>query len=279
MCQDTCETICFKFGMMLGISELYSLSPFWMTLMFTQGDRVSWKLKLLQLFCCKAAFSSCLGFVHPLHDVALHQCLTLWPVCCFPCPGSSLLFCYVVLSSSAWSSSWSLPSPCLPLCAVFVPPIVLHSCYMTGPFPHMFQCVFYDISYLCSFPALSELNVLDVDCVGGMALKPCNNVKYGSFEHLLFLFIILEHGFFFVLLLFFPDSDLLHTNQTPLIRNLTARKLAHKTAKTFPYMALYVSLNSNYLRCKKLGYNENSLMWRVISFPRTWSGVSSSVND
>ena len=56
-----------------------------------------------------------LGFVHPLQDVALHQCLPLSSVCCFPVPGGSLLPCYVVLSSSAWSSSWSLPFPWLPL--------------------------------------------------------------------------------------------------------------------------------------------------------------------
>ena len=45
-----------------------------------------------------------LDFVHPLQDVALHQCLPLSSVCCFPNPGGSLLLCYVVLPSSAWSS-------------------------------------------------------------------------------------------------------------------------------------------------------------------------------
>ena len=45
-----------------------------------------------------------LGFVHPLQDVALHQCLPLSSVCCLPNPGGSLLLCYVVLPSSAWSS-------------------------------------------------------------------------------------------------------------------------------------------------------------------------------
>ena len=38
-------------------------------------------------------------------DVALHQCLPLSSVCCFPVPGDSLLPCFVVLPSSAWSSS------------------------------------------------------------------------------------------------------------------------------------------------------------------------------
>ena len=46
-----------------------------------------------------------LGFVHPLQDAALHQCLPSSSVCCFPNPGGSLLLCYVILPSSAWSSS------------------------------------------------------------------------------------------------------------------------------------------------------------------------------
>ena len=36
-------------------------------------------------------FTLHLGFVHPLQDVALHQCLPLLSVCCFPVPGGSLL--------------------------------------------------------------------------------------------------------------------------------------------------------------------------------------------
>ena len=66
-----------------------------------------------------------LGFVHPLQDVALHQCLPSSSVCCFPNPGGSLLLYYVVLPSSAWSSSRPLPPPWLPLCASLCPPIVL----------------------------------------------------------------------------------------------------------------------------------------------------------
>ena len=69
--------------------------------------------------------SSHLGFVHPLQDAALHQCLPLSSVCCFPNPGGSLLLCYVILPSSVWSSSRPLPSPWLPLCASLCPPIVL----------------------------------------------------------------------------------------------------------------------------------------------------------
>ena len=40
-----------------------------------------------------------LGFVHPLLDVALHQCLPLSSICCFPNPGGSLLLCFVHLLS------------------------------------------------------------------------------------------------------------------------------------------------------------------------------------
>ena len=41
MCQDTCEAICFKFGMMLDTTKLDSFQiPVWMTLMFTHGHRV-----------------------------------------------------------------------------------------------------------------------------------------------------------------------------------------------------------------------------------------------
>ena len=98
----------------------------------------------------RTPFTFHLDFVHPLQDVALHQCLPLSSACCFPVPGGALLLCYVVLPSSAWSSSWSLPSPWLPVCAAFGPPVVLHSCYVSGPSPLLFQCVFYNVNYLCS---------------------------------------------------------------------------------------------------------------------------------
>ena len=47
MCQDTCEPICFKFGLMLYATKLYSFIPVCMTLMFTQGYRVMGKNELL----------------------------------------------------------------------------------------------------------------------------------------------------------------------------------------------------------------------------------------
>ena len=91
---------------------------------------------LLSWLCHAIPMTSCLllpwlhlhlhlGFVHPLQDVAVHQCLPSPSVCCFPNPGGSLLLCYVILPSSAWSSSRPLPSPWLPLCASPCPPIVL----------------------------------------------------------------------------------------------------------------------------------------------------------
>ena len=46
------------------------------------------------VFCLVlSCFTFHLGFVHPLQDVALHQCLPLSSVCCFPNPGGSLLLC------------------------------------------------------------------------------------------------------------------------------------------------------------------------------------------
>ena len=114
------------------------------------------------VFCLlHSCFTFHLGFVHPLQDVALHQCLPLSSVCCFPVPGGSLLPCYVVLSSSAWSSSWSLPSPSLPLCAAFGPPVVLHSWCMSGPSPLLFQCVFYNVNH---FFLVSEHGILSCRC-------------------------------------------------------------------------------------------------------------------
>ena len=47
MHQDTCEPICFKLGMVLNTTKLYSLIPIWMTLMFTQGHRGTGKVGLV----------------------------------------------------------------------------------------------------------------------------------------------------------------------------------------------------------------------------------------
>ena len=58
MCHYTWEWICFKLGMMLNTTKLYSLIPVWMTLMFTQGHMVTGKLELVQSFCFKAIWSN-----------------------------------------------------------------------------------------------------------------------------------------------------------------------------------------------------------------------------
>ena len=54
--------------------------------------------------CCFSCFTFHLGFVHPLQDAALHRCLPLSSVSCFPVPRGSPLPCYVVLPPSTWSS-------------------------------------------------------------------------------------------------------------------------------------------------------------------------------
>ena len=87
------------------------------------------------------------GFVHPLQDVVLHQCLLLFSVCYFPVPGGSLLPYHLLLGCP--SSFFMVVT----LCSV-CPPIVLHSCYVFGPSPLLFQCVFCNVDYLCSFPDL-----------------------------------------------------------------------------------------------------------------------------
>ena len=58
MCQDTCEPICFKLGVMLNTAEFYSLIPVWMILVFTQGQRVAGNRDLVQSFCCEAAWGN-----------------------------------------------------------------------------------------------------------------------------------------------------------------------------------------------------------------------------
>ena len=57
-CQDTWELICFKLGMTLNATKLYSLITVWMTLMFTQGDMIKGKLELVWSFCCNAVWSN-----------------------------------------------------------------------------------------------------------------------------------------------------------------------------------------------------------------------------
>ena len=53
MWTDLCQT-----GLVLDMTALYSLIPVWMTLMFTQGHRVTKKLELVLSFCCKVEQSN-----------------------------------------------------------------------------------------------------------------------------------------------------------------------------------------------------------------------------
>ena len=56
--KDIYEWICFKPGMVLYTTKLYSKIPVWMILMFTQGYRVTGKLELVRSFCCEVAWSN-----------------------------------------------------------------------------------------------------------------------------------------------------------------------------------------------------------------------------
>ena len=114
---DMISSLEFNTGNMIG-SLVVITGDMISSLVFNTGDVIS---SLVFFFFHNLH----LGFVHPLQDVALHQCLPSSSVCCFPNPCGSLLLCYVILPSSAWSSSRPLPSPWLPLCASPRPPIVL----------------------------------------------------------------------------------------------------------------------------------------------------------
>ena len=45
-------------GMRLSATKLYILIPVWMTLMFTQGHKITGNLELVRSFCCKVAWSN-----------------------------------------------------------------------------------------------------------------------------------------------------------------------------------------------------------------------------
>ena len=105
---------------------------------------------MIHFGCVLFLISSHLGFVHPLQDVALHQCLPSSSVCCLPNPGGSLLLCYVILPSSAWSSSRPLPSPWLPLCASPCPPMSFN----LAIWPAHFHFCFSVYSWFDRFPRM-----------------------------------------------------------------------------------------------------------------------------
>ena len=51
-----CESISFRFGLMIDTTEVHSLIPVWTTVAFTQGHRVMKKLELVQSLCCYVAW-------------------------------------------------------------------------------------------------------------------------------------------------------------------------------------------------------------------------------
>ena len=71
-----------------------------------------------------------------------------------------LLSCFRWFSPSFAMSSYHFllgcPSSLILVATVCIvcPPIVLHSYYTSGPSPLLFQCVFCNVDYLCSFPDL-----------------------------------------------------------------------------------------------------------------------------
>ena len=55
LCQDTCEPICFKLGVMLYTCNLCIFILVWMTWIFTRGHKVTKKAELVQSICCAVA--------------------------------------------------------------------------------------------------------------------------------------------------------------------------------------------------------------------------------
>ena len=58
LCWDTREPNCFKLGMMLDMTNPYSLIPIWMTLMFSKGHRVAGKQSLHAVILLKVAWNN-----------------------------------------------------------------------------------------------------------------------------------------------------------------------------------------------------------------------------
>ena len=88
-----------------------------------------------------------LGCLPPLLQVPLCQTSPLLPVLCCPGPHCPLPLLEVVKPSSSWSSSGSFTTSSLPLCASYCPPIIIHSGYMSCPFPSSFCYGFQNIIY------------------------------------------------------------------------------------------------------------------------------------
>ena len=89
-------------------------------------------------------FSSILGCVPPLQEVALRQIPPSFSVLCYSCSYRSLLPLNVISPATYWSSNWSYTLH-LPLCASNSPSIVFHSGDVSSPFPfhigYILDCV------------------------------------------------------------------------------------------------------------------------------------------
>ena len=72
----TLMNCCFKLGMMLDMTKLYSIIPVWVTLTFSKGHRVTEKLELVQALSCTVAWSN-----QNVHDVWLCKGDDLEEVC------------------------------------------------------------------------------------------------------------------------------------------------------------------------------------------------------
>ena len=122
-CRNSCEPIWFKLRRMQNTTKLYSWILVWMTLIFTQGHRVSGKVELVQLLCCKVTWSN-----SSIRDVWLckkddceWRIWTVWALVLLVC-----LFVLLLLSSSfclghfvcllfAWLVGFLIRCFCFPL--------------------------------------------------------------------------------------------------------------------------------------------------------------------
>ena len=109
MCQDTFEPICFKLRMMLNMTKLYSLMPEWLTLMFTQGHRVTGNVERVLSFCCKVAWSNpnvCDGWLCKSYDCEeVLQVWRIWIVWAFA-PLIPLLFLLHWMITNIRAQTW-----------------------------------------------------------------------------------------------------------------------------------------------------------------------------
>ena len=168
----------FKFQCSLSLRYCTFLYPLWVLLSLIALFHLSPRLcpstagcsppSMPSIVLCLllSCFTFHLGFVHPLQDVALHQCLPLSSVCCFPvpgCAGSTGMFIFYLVIPLI-SSLYLVAT----LCSIWSIPPIVHSCYTSGPSSLLFHCAFYNVNYLCSFPDLWAWYLIMVSFIGLM---------------------------------------------------------------------------------------------------------------